>query len=387
MAKLEALAPAALAEPWDKVGLQLGGPDWPVRTAMLCIDLTEQVMAEARQRQVQLIVAYHPPLFEPLERLTADTPRGRVLLAAAGDQIAVYSPHTALDAAVGGVNDWLARAVGKGRVSPIRPAAAHAGSQAGGTGDTSGPQLKLVVFVPAEDTHRVRMALAKAGAGRIGHYTACSFVLAGEGTFQGDETTHPAVGKAGRFERVPEQRMEMVLPADHLGNVVAALRKVHPYEEPAFDVYPLAAMTDTDHGDEGGARDQSGPGQGRVVTLDGPVSLDRLVQGVKRHLGVSHLQIARPSRGRPFQRIGVCAGAGGSLLKEAGPIDAFITGEMRHHDILAATAAGPAVILAGHTHTERPYLKVYRQKLVKACQGDKVEWILSRRDRAPGVIE
>ena len=361
---LRRLAPERLAEPWDKAGLQLGDPDWPVRRGVLCIDLTESVLAEAVDARAGLIVAYHPMIFQPLEAVTSLDPRQRIVLTAAGKKIAVYSPHTALDAARDGVNDWLAAGIGLGKVRPIAPAAC---------GETS---YKLVVFVPIDQADALRSALSDQGAGVIGDYEQCSFGVAGEGTFRGGADSRPTVGQAGRFERVAELRMELICPADRLGRVVTALRQAHPYEEPAFDVYRLEpAPADID----------AAEGQGRIVTLDKPVALTALVDRTKDLLGVNLLEVA-PGRRRRIRRVGLCAGAGGSLLDKAGDIDAFVTGEMRHHDVLAARARGTAVILAGHTQTERPYLKVYRQRIINA-DGDLVEWIISKTDRPPSALK
>ena len=98
---------------------------------------------------------------------------------------------------------------------------------------------KLVVFVPHGALDAVRDAVFAAGAGRIGEYERCSWYAEGIGTFRGGEGTSPTIGRAGREERVPEFRLETILPADSLDEVVAALRGAHPYEEPAYDVYPL----------------------------------------------------------------------------------------------------------------------------------------------------
>jgi hypothetical protein len=98
---------------------------------------------------------------------------------------------------------------------------------------------KLVVFVPVEALDSVRDALFAAGAGRIGDYERCSWYTEGTGTFLGGESADPSVGEKGREERVPELRLETVFPEDRHDEVIAALRQAHPYEEPAFDVYPL----------------------------------------------------------------------------------------------------------------------------------------------------
>jgi hypothetical protein len=98
---------------------------------------------------------------------------------------------------------------------------------------------KLVVFVPETALEAVRDALFEAGAGRIGEYERCSWYTAGTGTFLGGEGADPSIGERGREERVAELRLETVFPAERQGEVVAALRAAHPYEEPAFDVYEL----------------------------------------------------------------------------------------------------------------------------------------------------
>ena len=364
---LRTLAPEHLAEPWDKPGLQLGDPAWRVRRAMLCIDLTEPVLLEAVAGNADMVVAYHPPIFQPVEAVTSLDVKQRIILTAARKRIALYSPHTALDAAEGGVNDWLAEGLGPGTTRPIRPASAPAGVQ-----------YKLVVFVPAAHADTLRTAMAAAGAGRIGDYEQCSFAVGGEGTFRGGPDTQPTIGSRGRFERVPELRMEMICSGNCLAAAIAALREVHPYEEPAFDLYRL----DPPPGEAG-----TSAGQGRIVSLDTPVSLSALVERVKKRLGVGHLEVAAPTgrRGR-ISRIGLCAGAGGSLLAEAGDIDAFFTGEMRHHDVLAAQATGTTVLLAGHTQTERPYLKVYRRHII-AAGGKGIDWMISRADRPPSTLK
>ncbi len=356
---LRRLADEALAEPWDRVGLHVGDPQWPIDAVLLCIDLTPAVLEEAHARQASLIVAYHPPIFQPLTGLTALEPKQKLILDAAMAKRAIYSPHTALDAAVGGVNDWLCDGIGRGNRWPIRTARDKAA------------QYKLVSFVPVEDADRVREALSDAGAGCIGDYSQCSFNLAGEGTFLGGESTDPHIGQRGQLERVQELRIEMVVPEPLLSRVLAAHREAHPYEEPAYDLYRVEAIA-------GDGR----AGQGRVLELEQPQPVEAVAGQLRRHLGVDSIDIASPADAGPVRRIGVCAGAGGSLLGEAGGVDAFITGEMRHHEVLDAVARGVTVILTGHTETERPYLPTYADRIREALP-QPLEILISEADRSP----
>jgi len=353
-----------LAASWDKVGLQVGDADRPVSKAMLCIDLTEPVLAEAVRKKVQLIISYHPLIFEPLSAVTVNTWKQRLVLRAIEAGIAVYSPHTALDAAEGGVNDWLALGAGPGESTTIAD-----------KDDDLGQQFKIVTFVPHDALDKVRSAMAGAGAGQIGAYSECSFTVDGTGTFQGDPTTNPTVGEAGRFERAAEKRLEMIVDWPWVTDVYFALLDAHPYEEPAIDVYNLVDLW------------SSLPGIGRINWLDRPVSLDTLVKRFKKHLGLSRLKVAKASGQKKFERVAVCAGAGGSLLDQVigQGADVFVTGEMRHHDVLDAVAKNVSIILAGHTNTERPYLPHYQNRLAQLT-GKKVQWVISTADKAPADI-
>ena len=354
---LRAIAPEELAEPWDKVGLQLGSANQQIRKVMLCIDLTEPVLSEAVTSKTDLVVSYHPPIFEPLTALCDNHWKQRLLRTAIQKRIAVYSPHTALDAAEGGLNDWLVAGLGPGRVCPIQPIKTD--------------HFKIVTFVPANKIDTMRQALDQAGAGRIGDYRTCSFTTTGVGTFHGEAGTKPTVGSTGRLEHIEEWRLEMTVCSDDRSAAERALIQAHPYEEPAYDVYPLENV---------GHRNSDG--QGRLIELQRPVSVKTLATRVKKQLGVQQLEIA--DAGRPLRRVGICAGAGGSLLDKVPGLDGFVTGEMRHHDVLDAQARGISVLLAGHSQTERPYLPTYRRRLAGAS-GRTVHWRLSRRDRPPST--
>ncbi|MDP6928438.1 MAG: Nif3-like dinuclear metal center hexameric protein [Planctomycetota bacterium] len=254
---LEEIAPLHLAEDWDNVGLLVEPAGRKrVRRCFLTIDLTELVLEEAAAAKADMIVAYHPPIFAPLSRLTQEQARQRVLLAAVAAKMAVYSPHTALDAARGGVNDWLADGLGQGHRVPLQPA----------------------------------------------------------------DLSDPGIG-----------------------------------------------------------------GQGRLVELSRPVGLDTLQRRIKSHLGLKKLRIARaPGPARAMATVAVCAGSGGEVVSGSGA-DVYFTGEMRHHDVLAAVEGGANVILAEHTHTERGYLPILAERL-RAEIGSGVEILVSLRDADPLTI-
>jgi dinuclear metal center YbgI/SA1388 family protein len=382
---MQAIAPIELAESWDNVGLIVGSREAPLGTdghapVMLTIDLTADVLAEAIQARAGAIIAYHPPIFEPLKRLTADTPKQRLILDAIRAGLAIYSPHTALDAAPAGMTEWLCEGITgahpsaqagaaplepriKGDVRAIRPHAQFDPRQ----------QLKVVTFVPELRLDDLRAALATAGAGIIGHYLLCSFATPGLGTFLGSEQSNPTVGKPGRLERVTEYRLEMVCARASLPIVMETLKQFHPYETPAVDVYELEP------------KPLRSIGLGRRVVLDGPITPQALAERVQTFLGIPvvRLACAPGMEHKAISKVGVCPGSGAELasLARADGCEVYVTGEMGHHRVMAELDAGMSVILAGHTNTERGYLPRLARRLAQALPGLKA--LVSQRDKSP----
>jgi dinuclear metal center YbgI/SA1388 family protein len=324
---LDQVAPPALAAEWDNVGLLLGDRDTPIERLLTCLTLTPNVADEAVAESAQLIVTHHPILFRPVQRLTTATAEGRLLLGLARRGISVYSPHTAWDNAKDGINDALARRLGLTDLVSLRTRG----------GPTS---CKIVVFVPDSDLSRVADALFDAGAGRIGQYRDCSFRLHGTGTFYGSDDTNPTVGQKGRREEVNEWRLEVLCAEENLERALAAMRKAHSYEEPAFDVYPLRTAPTL--------------GEGRIGRLSQAVPLKTFAHTVKTNLKTSTVHVVgHPDR--HIECVAIACGAGGEFVPDAvrGGADVLLTGEVRFHDALGADARGLALLVAGHYATER----------------------------------
>lgn len=355
---LERIAPTALAQSWDNVGLLIGDRAAPCRRALLCIDLTDAVLAEAIKLRCELIVAYHPPLFQAIKRVLADSGNTDALIhraIAAG--IAIYSPHTALDAAEGGTNDVIA---GLSGLTDVEPFEFVPGSR---------QEVKIVTFVPAAQLEAVSTAMFAAGAGRIGDYEQCSFRLNGTGTFFGTESTHPQVGRRGRLEQVDEVRLEVVAPTAKLPEIVAALRRAHPYEEPAFDLYPLTP--------------EPVRGIGRVGRLPGGTTLAKLARQLASATDSKVMSVVGAPSTR-LQRAAVCVGAAGRLPFEkprSADCDVVVTGEIRHHDALLLLRRGVCAVALGHWESERPVLKPLAVRIQQELPGIAV--VISRADAPP----
>ncbi|MBL0869121.1 MAG: Nif3-like dinuclear metal center hexameric protein [Phycisphaerales bacterium] len=367
---LDDFAPTWLAEEWDNVGLLLGSPaDALTGPVLITIDLTEAVLEEAFTHKAAAVIAYHPPIFKPIKRLVDDSALSRTLLRAARAGLAIYSPHTALDATRDGMTDWLANKLLLSRQSgsphsadrrALRPAPSLPPSQ----------RLKIVTFVPADALERVRLGLASAGAGMIGEYSVCSFAAEGTGTFFGSDKASPAVGNPGQLESVREMRLEMVCARRALPIALQTLKQFHPYEHPAIDVYELQPQPRRD------------TGLGRRLILDTPQDLETIAQRLKTNLNIPVVTVAQAKPGK-INTIGVCPGAGGDLapLALSDGCELFITGEMKHHEVLAMTAAGLSILLCGHTATERGYLPTFAQQLSTRLPSAK--FIVSTADADP----
>jgi dinuclear metal center YbgI/SA1388 family protein len=353
---LETLAPTALAEPWDKVGLHVGDPAQQVKRGLLCIDLTEAVVAEAIQWRAELIIAYHPPIFKPLARLTPTSWKQRALLTAVKRGIAIYSPHTALDAARDGITDWLCAGIGPGATCPIAPRPASAAG------------FKLVTVIAAARANELVTRLLAAGA-------------------QAGTDALTSLHDPARVQ------LSLTCDARALPELAAELRAAHHDDEPArFDVIPLAAAP---------RAPATRVGAGRILTLDRPIGPRALAKRVKARLGLKTIELAAPTglallprAATPgkITRVAVCPGAGGGLFEQVRRVDAYLTGEMRHHDVLAAVGRGQVVALAGHTQTERPYLPTYRARalaeLRRRTRGRRapIELRVSKADKAPSRV-
>ncbi|WP_375498535.1 Nif3-like dinuclear metal center hexameric protein [uncultured Jatrophihabitans sp.] len=325
------------AEPWDAVGLVCGDPDEPVRRIVLAVDAVAATVAEALEFGAQLLITHHPLLLTGVHGIPVDEPKGALVHRMIRGGVAHLVAHTNADVADPGVSDALAERLG---LTDLRPLDAQDGEVLD----------KLVVFVPHADAEALIAALAAAGAGRLGDYDHCAWTTSGEGRFRPQPGAHPAIGLVGELERVPETRVEMVVPRPARADVVAALRTVHPYEEPAFDLLAQAPLP-------------SRRGTGRIGELAATTSLAAFTRHVAAVLPATVWGVrAAGDPDRPVRTVAVCGGAGGSLADEARRrgADAYVTADLRHHPAVeGVTELGPgamALIDAAHWATEAPWL-------------------------------
>jgi len=340
---LESRYPSAWAVAGDRVGLEVGHPDQQVEAVLVALEATPAVVAEASQRGAQLLLTHHPLLYQPLKEVREDRPGGRLLAALLRAGLAMMSCHTNLDIAPGGLNDYLAQKLELTGVEVLTPT-------------TRDPWYKLVVFVPAGYEDRVRQALGDAGLGVIGRYSHCSFASPGQGTYRPLPGAQPFQGEAGQLSRTQEFRLEILTPESLLPAALAHLKETHPYEETAYDLYPV--------------RQPGTPlGLGRIGAWSAPRPFSRVIAAVKELFGVDPVQVwgtAAPE----VQRLALCSGSGGDLLADALSLGAhiYLTGEVRHHQVPPGLPEGFAVVAVGHFASEVVFMEPWARQLHELFQ-------------------
>jgi dinuclear metal center YbgI/SA1388 family protein len=318
----EGFSPKSLAMEGDKVGLQVGNLSRKVQNVMIALDVLEEVVDEAIAKNVQLIIAHHPLIFRPLQRITSEDSSGRLIEKLIKNDIAVYAAHTNLDVAKGGVNDLLADCLGLTDTKVLFP--------------TFESKLKkMVVFVPKSHEEIVREAIGKAGAGSIGEYQFCSFSSTGTGRFLPGENANPFIGSNGNLEVVEEIRIETIYPVHLEKKLVSAMIKAHPYEEVAYDLISLDNRGET-------------LGLGRVGKVT-ETTLQGFAEVVKEALEVKAVRVVG-NLDAIVKKVAVLGGDGNKYFPHAkfAGADVYVTGDFYYHTAHDAAAQGLNVIDPGH---------------------------------------
>lgn len=358
---IEEWAPPGTAQSYDNVGLQVGRTDSVVRRGVIAVDCTPAVVRQASELDADLVVSHHPLLFRPLKTISARDLVGATALALAESRIALYSAHTNLDSARGGVSFALARHLGLEAIRFLQPL----------EGDVL---RKLVVFVPETHAEQVRQAMTEAGAGGIGAYVGCAFETHGTGYFRPTDNADPFIGQAGGPpEQVKEVRLEMEVVSWRISTVLQALHGAHPYEEVAYDLIPVTQPY----------RDA---GLGAVGTLPEPEPLFAFLSRVSERLGVRSLRHTGAATDS-VRTVAVCGGAGSDLIPAAivAGADAYVTADVTYHRYFDALATDGSprlmVVDAGHYETEAIAERILLDFLVDRFS--QVDWSLSAAPTSP----
>lgn len=323
---LEALAPPAFQEAYDNCGLLTGNAGWECTGIITTLDSTEEVVQEAIEKKCNLIVSHHPIIFKGLKNITGKNYVERTVISAIKNDIAIYAIHTNLDNVIKGVNGKIAEALLLQKPRVLQP-----------RGEA---MKKLVTFAPRKNADAVRDALFEAGAGKLGKYSECSFNTEGTGTFKAEEGANPHVGKIGSRHEEKEVKIEVIFPAYMQQRVVNAMLEAHPYEEAAYDIFPLGNYL-------------SDVGSGIVGDLPEAMDESQLLAQIKAQFALAVIRHT-PLLGRKVKRVAVCGGAGSFLISAAikANADLYLTADVKYHEFFDADGR---ILLAdiGHYESEK----------------------------------
>lgn len=326
ISRLEAWAHPSLQESYDNAGLITGSPATECTGIICALDATEEVISEAIAKKCNLVIAHHPIVFSGLKKINGKNYVERTIIAAIKNDIAIYAIHTNLDNVLHGVNGKIAERLGLINTTILN--------------NKESTLKKLYTFVPTANVDDVRNALFAAGAGNIGGYSECSFSGAGSGTFKAGEGTNPFVGEQGKRHTEPEEKLEVIFPGWMQGQIVAALKKAHPYEEVAYDVVSLT-----------NAYPEIGAGVlGELPEAMNETDFLQHVKGTFAVPVVKHTQLTS----RPVRKVAVCGGAGSFLIFKAlgAGADAYITADLKYHEFFDADGR-LLLIDVGHYESEQ----------------------------------
>lgn len=351
---LNTWAPLELKESWDNPGLLIGNPAEKVDKVLVTLDVMTETVDYAIEQGVTMIVSHHPVIFDGLKSLRTDTYDGAMYQKLLAHHIAVYSGHTNLDSADGGVNDVLANLLGLTDIEGFVPV-------------SEDKLYKIAVYVPESHSEALRKALADSGAGYIGNYSDCSFTTKGEGRFKAHEGADPFIGSVGKVETVAEERIETIVAESGLNQVLQAMIAAHPYEEPAYDIYPL--------------KNAGHPfTMGRVGNWPTPEPAGEVLKKIKNLLHRDALSYAG-STDVTVRRVALLGGGGAGFIKaaKAAGADLYLTGDVKYHDAQEARKQGIVVVDGGHFGTESPVVDDLCRRL-QAASAERQWGIDCRRD-------
>lgn len=357
---METLAPKNYAMPWDRVGLQVGSPKKEVHRILVTLEINLNVLKEASDKDVDLIISHHPLIFKPLEKIDFESCKGAMIQKIIQEDIHVYVSHTNMDVAPNGLNAYIGEKIGLENTEVLSPLEIK-------------PYYKFVVYVP--DTHKENIisAINEGGGGQIGNYSCCTFQTSGLGTFKPEEESKPFLGKKGELENVEETKIETIIPKNEIQRLLETVKKAHPYEEMAYDLYPMEIPLNN-------------TGLGRIGSLPQKQVAKDFIQDLKKKLDLKEVRYVGDSH-REVSKVAILNGSGGDYIKQAqkAGADCFITGDVKYHDAQEAMQEDMSILDIGHYESEiifREYIKNYLEKHVKK----EVEVFIAKDLKNPFVV-
>ena len=335
---LDSGVPLSFQEGYDNSGLQVGLPEREISSALVTLDVTEEVMNEAVAGKIDVVISHHPLIFNGIMSLAGKSYTERILYEAVKNDIAVYSAHTNLDAFSNGVSRKMSEKIGLEEIRVLSP--------------SGNKLLKLVTYIPESHIEAVRDKLFESGAGVIGNYDNCGFTISGTGSFRANEMAKPFTGEKGKIHFEKEIRFETILFSHLKEKVIKALLNAHPYEEVAYDLYALENKN-------------AEIGLGCVGKFHNPVSENeflKLVCSVFNAKGIRYSKLT----GKSVRKVALCGGSGASLINLAisSEADVFLTSDIKYHDFFKAENK-ILLVDTGHFESEKFSGEILKDLIIK----------------------
>jgi dinuclear metal center YbgI/SA1388 family protein len=328
---LEDFAPIRAAQDWDNVGFQIGNRHRTIDKVMVALEVNEQVIDEAIDQSVDVIIVHHPLLFSPLNKIVLTDPIGKLVIRLIENQINLIVAHTNMDASSIGANAYLAEKLDLQRIFNLTDAYTEA-------------YVKFVVFAPEDSQETLIDILEKTGAGSIGNYSGCTYSTSGIGHFRPLSGASPNIGNIGELAEVHEVKIEAIIPQRMIEDVIEKIIKVHPYETPAYDIIPLNNAIESLN-------------MGLVGYLGAGKNLKEFAGQVKSIIGADAVRLVE-ANDKKIYKVALCTGSGSDMIDDAARMgaDVYITGDVTYHKAQHAKSIGLNIIDAGHFETEQFFI-------------------------------
>ena len=335
---IETIAPTSYAMEWDRVGLQIGSPKKEVHRIMITLEINSDVLKEATDKGADLIVSHHPLIFKPIEKIDFEDPKGAMIQKIIQEDLHVYACHTNMDVAPKGLNQYIAEKIGLNNIGILTPAEIK-------------PYCKFIVYVPETHREKIITAIHKGGGGQIGNYSHCTFGTEGIGTFKPEEGATPFLGKRNELEKVNENKIETIIERKDVPKLLKAVKQAHPYEEVAYDLYPLEIPL-------------KNVGLGRIGGLSATRSLEEFILHLKEVLQLNEVRCVGDLQHK-ISKVAILNGSGGDYIQQAkkAGADCFITGDVKYHEAQDAMDGGMPVVDIGHYESEIIFREFMKKQL------------------------
>ena len=343
--KLNSFSMLSLQEKWDNSGSQIIINNNEIGKILLSLDITEDVVDFAIEKNCNLIISHHPLLFSGIKSINYKKNSGQIIIKSIQNNINIISLHTNIDKSVEGLADYFCKKLKLKNIKPLGSKLFHL-------------LYKVVTFIPEDFLEEFLTFFQKANIEVFKNYSSCSFYNKGTGTFYPTSSANPFLGEKEKLNKVEEVRVEITVKEEDVHGFVENIKTVHPYEIPVIDTYLLKTK-----GELKGAL-------GRIGYLDDKISMKEILLKLKDIFKINNLRYIAETTDKHIKKIAVCPGSGMSMIDDVinANVDLYITGDVKYHEALDASVNGVAIIDLGHFNSEFIFTELMSDFLVNRCK-------------------